>query len=99
VIIRAWRSYTDGKNRNEFTDDVLECLKKRRVTFYGCAPHYVQMLMSGQIRVTFSGYRNSKPWQGNVEFYVELKNNELILADPAVVADICDQCVQSMSAS
>ncbi|MDE2100399.1 MAG: hypothetical protein KGL39_24315 [Patescibacteria group bacterium] len=88
----------EGKNRNEFTSDVLAALIRKKVRFRGCDPHHVEMALTGEIKVTFSGYRDAKPWQGKVEFSCRGKKENLFLTDPDIVADVCRQGIEAMKA-
>jgi hypothetical protein len=81
----------EGKNRNEFAEDVLAIIKKRNVTFRGCKPEYVELDPLGGVKVNFYGYRDNKPWKGGVQFSCPFEPDKIHLCDPAVVADICER--------
>lgn len=86
----------DGRARSEFAEDVLAKLQSRRVSFRKCKPNYVSLKVDGSVEVHFTGERDHKPWQGVVKFNCPFPPDKLMLADPAVVADICEQGVQLM---
>lgn len=86
----------DGRARNEFADDVLAKLLSRRVTFRKCQPNYVSLKADGSVEVQFTGYRNNKPWQGTVKFNCPFPTDKIMLADPAIVADVCEQGLNIM---
>lgn len=86
----------EGKNKHEFTNEVLCLLEKRKVTFRGCKPNYISMSIDGGVEIQFSGYRDNKPWQGSVKFNCPFPPDKLMLSDPAIVADVCEQGLHLM---
>lgn len=83
-----------GRNHNEFAEDVLNILKRRKVTFYGCPADYVEFKLNGKISIEFVGYRNNKPWKGTLQFDCMFPQDKIMLADPVVVAEACAQSLE-----
>ena len=89
----------DGKDRNEFTHEVLDKLRQRKVTWYDCQPSYVSIKLSGAVEVQFAGSRDGEPWIGTMKFNCPFPPDKLYLADPAIVAEICEQGLNLMEAT
>ena len=86
------------RDKNEFAHDVLDTLRRRRVRFRGCPPTYVELDLSGAVRVQFAGLRDGRPWVGRVKFNCNDASERLVMSDPAVVAELCESGIQLMQA-
>jgi hypothetical protein len=86
----------EGKNRNELADDVLAILKDRGVTFRSGRPEYVEFSLDGSVSIRFFGNKGNEPWSGNVKFTCPYPPDKIMLTNPAVIADICQQGIDNL---
>lgn len=89
----------EGKDHNEFAHEVLNILRKRKVTFNKCQADYIELCPTGGVKVHFFGHRKGQPYKGAVEFACPFAADKIMLADPAVVAEICEQAIHEMKIS
>lgn len=92
------KSITEGKNKNEFADEVLAILQRKKVTFRKCYPDYVSIFLDGKVKVWFYGYRDGRPWRGGVGFNCVRPEDRVFMADPALVAEMCKKHIALMNA-
>ncbi len=88
----------NGKNRDLFAHEVLNCLRNKKASFRGCTPDFVTVYLNGRVKVWFYGYRDGKPWRGGVGFNCVRPDDRVYMTDPAVVAEMCIQHIALMNA-
>lgn len=88
----------NGKNRDEFAQEVLYQLKHKRVTFRKCQPDFVTIYLDGRIKVWFYGQRDNKSWRGGVGFNCVNTEDRVYMTDPAIVAEMCKKHIALMNA-
>lgn len=89
----------EGHDHNEFAHEVLNILRKRKVTFRGCKPDYIELCPLGGVRVHFFGYRKNRPYKGAVEFACPFTPDKIMMANPAIVAHLCEEGINLMKVS
>lgn len=79
---------------NDFAADVLDILKRRKVTFHGCPPSYLEQNPDGDCKMWFYGHRNGKPWAGGITI---LKRDDMdsavVRGDSRTFAEICESII------
>ena len=86
----------------EFVHDVLACLQRRNILFYGCPAKEVTLMSNGALVCWFEGMRAGKPWSGKVGFNVDLSGADLdqIAAanSPECLSDVVAQLIDANGA-
>jgi len=78
----------------EFGEDVLDIIKRKRITFHGCPPWYLEVNDGGDLKLWFYGHRNGKPWAGGVTIkHREDMANAVIAGDCNALADAFEQII------
>lgn len=79
---------------NDFAEDVLDILRRRKVTFHGCAPDYLEQNTNGDVKVWFYGHRNGCAWAGGITVLKRQDiDNAVARGDSKIFADICEQII------
>lgn len=89
---------SDLRKLEPFAEDVLAALRRRKVTFKGCWADHVEINMNGLVKVLFYGHRNGRPWTGGIKFSCVFPEDNIWLADPAAVAELCEKGIALMDA-
>lgn len=88
----------NGKNRDLFAAEVLNFLRKSKISFRKCPPDFVTIYLDGRVKVWFYGYRDGKPWRGGVGFNCVRPDDRVYMTDPAIVAEMCAKHIALMNA-
>lgn len=82
---------------NNFAADVLDTLKRRKVTFHGCTPWYLEQ-MGANVKIWFAGERKGKEWMGGVTIISQDAENALATGDSHILAEICEKIIDDNNA-
>lgn len=83
---------------HDFAADVLDMLKRRKVTFRGCNPDYLEIFIDGRLKMWFAGNRNGKPWAGGLTLINPQIDQAVYYGDSGVIADLCEKIIDDNSA-
>lgn len=84
---------------NDFAGDVLDICQRRKLTFHGCPPWYLELHRNGDMKMWFYGYRFGKPWRGGVTIQHRADLDHAVLAgDCNALADAFQQVIDHAQA-
>jgi hypothetical protein len=78
---------------NTFAEDVLNILKKRKVTFHGCGPDKLEMYPDGSAKMWFYGHRGGMAWVGGIKVKGLGLKSMIASAKPETVADMIVEAI------
>lgn len=78
---------------SDFAADVLDILKRRKVTLYGCQPDYLEVFLDGRLKMWFTGFRKGNLWNGGVTLINPEINQAVYYGDSNVIADLCEKII------
>lgn len=79
---------------NDFAEDVFDILTRRKVTFHGCDPWYLEINPAGDMKMWFYGHRNRRPWAGGVTIHKRPDlDNALIAGDSGALAEAFEKVI------
>jgi hypothetical protein len=86
------------KIQSEFAWNVLDLLKKRKVTFRGCGPDYLNLAPDGTVRMWFSGNRKGLMWSGAIKLRALDLTTSIETAKPEMLANVIEEMIDESRA-
>lgn len=77
---------------NDFAEDVLNILKRRKVTFHGCPPWSLEQ-EGPTVKIWFAGDRKGKQWMGAITVIAPDADNALATGDSNILAELCEKII------
>lgn len=77
----------------DFAADVVDILRRRRVTFHGCAADYLEVRLDGSLKMWFKGHRNGQPWAGGLTLINPDISKAVYFGDSNVIAELCERLI------
>ena len=94
---------------SDFAADVLDILKRRKVTFHGCPPRYLEIQRdeagneTGDLKMWFYGYRvidgQLRPWGGGITIQKRPETNHaFVRGNSNAFAEVIEQLIDGINA-
>lgn len=77
---------------HDFAADVLDTLQRRKVTFRGCSPWYIEQ-MGKDVKIWFYGRRDGRPWAGGITVISPEAETALATGDSRITAELCEKII------
>lgn len=82
---------------NDFGEDVLAILLKRKILLHGCRPQYLEYHANGDLKMWFYGTRNNKPWRGGITIQKRPEmENALLRGDSNIFAEAVEKIIDNI---